>query len=220
MRYDWSTYLPSGVLLGSSILRYYGPRIPVEREASLANPTTDIHGLPPRPPLSPLSLFDTTIMASATPTKFVTLAKSLPTPLQTFFARWPPAAIVPEGHAPTQYQEARPNPFKVYKNPTTGKWQDPVYSQRRQAQLAQMAREHGVEHLLPETNKNAENRLAHRVEHGLRVKGTGVGQSVKGHIHERQMISKYVALAVAAAKCGCSAAGLSLLARILCWKTC
>lgn len=125
---------------------------------------------------------------------FIQLAKSLPAPLQRFFARWPPAAIVPEGAAPTQYQEARPNPFAAYKNPTTGKWQDPVYSLRRQAQLVQLAREHGVAHLLPETKKGVEYRLAHRVEHGLRVKGTGVGQSVKGHIHERQMISKYVGL--------------------------
>jgi hypothetical protein len=54
-----------------------------------------------------------------------------------------------------------------------------------------MAREHGVEDLLPETTKGTEYRLAHRVEHGLRVKGTGVGQKVKGHIHERHMIAKY-----------------------------
>ncbi|KAJ4170336.1 54S ribosomal protein L25, mitochondrial [Fusarium falciforme] len=53
-----------------------------------------------------------------------------------------------------------------------------------------MAREHGVEDLLPDTRKGTEYRLAHRVEHGLRVKGTGVGQKVKGHIHERHMIAK------------------------------
>ncbi|CAG9971685.1 unnamed protein product, partial [Clonostachys byssicola] len=70
--------------------------------------------------------------------------------------------------------------------------QDPVYSNRRQAQLVKMAREHGVEHLLPESKKGTAYRLAYRVEHGLRVKGTGVGQSVKGHIHERHMIAKYV----------------------------
>lgn len=129
---------------------------------------------------------------ASTSQNFIQLAKSLPAPLQRFFARWPPAAIVPEGASKTAFQEARPNPFKVYKNPMTNKWQDPVYSQRRQAQLVQMAREHGVEHLLPETRKGTEYRLAHRVEHGLRVKGTGVGQSVKGHIHERHMIAKYV----------------------------
>lgn len=129
-------------------------------------------------------------MASAT--KYIQLARTLPEPLQRFFARWPPAAIQSPGSAPTQYQEQRPDPFRFYKHPVTGKWHDPVYSYRRQAQLVQLAREHGVEDLLPETTKGAEYRLAHRVQHGLRVKGTGVGQKVKGHIHERHMIAKYV----------------------------
>lgn len=131
-------------------------------------------------------------MASAS--HYIQLAKSLPAPLQRFFARWPPAAIVPEGHPKTPYQEERPDPFRFVKHPNTGRWQDPVYSQRRQAELVKLAREHGVEELLPETNKGTEFRLAQRVEHGLRVKGTGVGQKVKGHIHERHMIAKYVGL--------------------------
>jgi large subunit ribosomal protein L25 len=59
-------------------------------------------------------------------------------------------------------------------------------------QIVKLAREHGVEELLPETTKGTEYQLAQRVEHGLRVKGTGVGQKVKGHIHERHMIAKYV----------------------------
>ncbi|CAI6056103.1 unnamed protein product [Clonostachys chloroleuca] len=121
---------------------------------------------------------------------YIQLAKSLPEPLQRFFARWPPAAIVPEGTPKTLYQERRANPFEFFKNPATGKMQDPVYSNRRQAQLVKMAREYGVEHLLPESKKGTAYRLAYRVEHGLRVKGTGVGQSVKGHIHERHMIAK------------------------------
>lgn len=129
----------------------------------------------------------------ASPSQLIQLAKSLPTPLQRFFARYPPAAIVPEGSPKTPSQESRPDPFRFYKHPVTGKWQDPVYSQRRQAELVKMAREHGVEDLLPDTRKGTEYRLAHRVEHGLRVKGTGVGQKVKGHIHERHMIAKYEA---------------------------
>ncbi|EFY92778.1 ribosomal protein MRPL25 [Metarhizium acridum CQMa 102] len=118
-------------------------------------------------------------MASAT--KYIQLARTLPEPLQRFFARWPPASIQSPGTAPTQYQEQRPDPFRFYKHPVTGKWHGP---------LVQLAREHGVEDLLPETTKGTEYRLAHRVEHGLRVKGTGVGQKVKGHIHERHMIAK------------------------------
>ncbi|KAK0389605.1 hypothetical protein NLU13_3180 [Sarocladium strictum] len=125
----------------------------------------------------------------ASTTNLIPLAKSLPAPLQRFFARWPPAAIIPEGTAPTRFQQERPNPFAFYKHPVTGKWQDPVYSQRRQAELVKMARENGVEELLPETKKGTEYQLAHRVEHGLRVKGTGVGQKVKGRIHERHMIA-------------------------------
>ncbi|PTD09995.1 Diphthamide biosynthesis protein 4, partial [Fusarium culmorum] len=102
----------------------------------------------------------------------------------------PPAAILPENAPKTRYQEDRPNPFRFYKHPVTGKWQDPVYSNRRQAELVKMARDNGVEDLLPDTRKATEYQLAHRVEHGLRVKGTGVGQKVKGHIHERHMIAK------------------------------
>ncbi|KAF5619690.1 diphthamide biosynthesis 4 [Fusarium sp. NRRL 52700] len=126
----------------------------------------------------------------ASTSQFIGLAKSLPAPLQRFFARYPPAAILPENTPKTRYQEERPNPFRFYKHPVTGKWQDPVYSQRRQAELVKMARENGVEDLLPETRKGTQYKLAHRVEHGLRVKGTGVGQKVKGHIHERHMIAK------------------------------
>ncbi|KAF4979907.1 hypothetical protein FZEAL_3988 [Fusarium zealandicum] len=126
----------------------------------------------------------------ASPSQLIQLAKSLPAPLQRFFARYPPAAIVPENAPKTRFQEDKPNPFRFTKHPVTGKWHDPVYSQRRQAELVQMARENGVEELLPETRKGTEYRLAHRVEHGLRVKGTGVGQKVKGHIHERHMIAK------------------------------
>ncbi|KJZ73600.1 hypothetical protein HIM_06933 [Hirsutella minnesotensis 3608] len=131
--------------------------------------------------------------AAPSSARFIQLAKTLPPPLQRFFARWPPAAILPEGAAaakPTPYQEERANPFRWVKHPQTGRWQDPVYSQRRQAQIVKMAREHGVEELLPETPKGTERQLAYRVEHGLRVKGTGVGQKVKGHIHERHMIAK------------------------------
>lgn len=55
-----------------------------------------------------------------------------------------------------------------------------------------LAREQGVEELLPFTSKGTEERIRHRVEHGLRVRGTGVGQHVKGHLHERMLATKYV----------------------------
>ena len=126
----------------------------------------------------------------------IQLAKSLPPRLLRFFARYPPAALQPKSSsgepAKTGYQLDTPNPFQQTKHPATGRWHDPVYSLRRQAELVKLAREHGVEELLPHTSKGTEERLRRRVEHGLRVKGTGVGQKVKGHKHERQMAVKYV----------------------------
>ncbi|KAK3372454.1 hypothetical protein B0H63DRAFT_484921 [Podospora didyma] len=122
--------------------------------------------------------------------KHVQLALSLPPRLRTFFARYPPAAILPTGAKPTAYQEETPNPFQSTKHPVTGNWHDPKYSLRRQAELVKIAREHHVEELLPFTPKGTEERLRKRVELGLRVKGTGVGQQVKGHKHERQLVAK------------------------------
>lgn len=128
----------------------------------------------------------------------VQLAKSLPPRLQTFLARYPSPSILPAGVDPetakTPYQQDTPNPFLPHKHPVTGVYHDPVYSLRRQAEMVKLARENGVEELLPFTPKGTLERLRKRVELGLRVKGTGVGQKVKGHKHERQMIAKLVAL--------------------------
>ncbi|TDZ30082.1 54S ribosomal protein L25 [Colletotrichum spinosum] len=119
----------------------------------------------------------------------IQLAKALPKRLQDFFARWPPASILPAHLVgqKTGFQEITPNPFKPQKHHRTGKWHDPYFSLRRQAELVKLAREHGVEELLPQTRKATEYSIAKRVEHGLRVKGTGVGQKVKGKIHERML---------------------------------
>lgn len=50
-----------------------------------------------------------------------------------------------------------------------------------------MARANGVEELLPFTVKGTDERIRRREESGLRVKGTGVGQKVKGKLWERTM---------------------------------
>ncbi len=92
-----------------------------------------------------------------------------------------------------------PNPFLPHKHPVTGKWQDPVYSLRRQAELVKLAREQGVEELLPFTTKSTEERIRKRVQLGLRVRGTGVGQKVKGHLYERMLPAKYVITTTATA---------------------
>jgi transposase-like protein len=80
------------------------------------------------------------------------------------------------------------------KHPVTGRWHDPVFSLRRQADLCKLARQHGVEELLPFSVKSSAERLRRRQENGLRVKGTGVGERVKGKESERQMKQKCVAL--------------------------
>ncbi|KAK1835587.1 hypothetical protein QBC39DRAFT_340628 [Podospora conica] len=114
----------------------------------------------------------------------IKLALSLPPRLRTFFARYPPQG------KQTAYQKESTNPFARTYLPVTGKWHDPKYSMRQQAELCKIAREHGVEELLPPSPKNSVTRLVKRVTLGLRVKGTGVGQKVKGHKHERHMVAK------------------------------
>jgi large subunit ribosomal protein L25 len=133
---------------------------------------------------------------AATAAQYIQLAKALPPRLQRFIARYPHASILPDARpaaqAQTAYQKATPNPFMPSRHPVTGRLHDPKYSLRRQAEIVKLAREHGVEELLPYTTKKTEVRLAKRIELGLRVRGTGVGQKVKGHKHERQIFKKYV----------------------------
>ncbi|KAL9137729.1 MAG: hypothetical protein Q9175_001076 [Cornicularia normoerica] len=145
--------------------------------------------------------------------EYVKLAQSLPPRLLRFFARYPPptssftnrapassisTSLNPSSFDPNASQEDNtasisppsppyPNPFQSQKHPTTGKWHNPVFSLRRQADLVKMARANGVEELLPYTTKGTEARIQERKEQGLRVKGTGVGQRVKGKSWERTM---------------------------------
>ena len=58
---------------------------------------------------------------------------------------------------------------------------------RRQKELVKLAHQHGVAELLPFTVKSPEEKFRKRVESGLRVKGTGVGQHVKGKAWERTL---------------------------------
>ncbi len=55
-----------------------------------------------------------------------------------------------------------------------------------------LARNYGVEELLPHTVKGTQERLRRRMENGLRVKGTGIGQKVKGKESERTLKGRYV----------------------------
>ncbi|KAL4865250.1 hypothetical protein BDV12DRAFT_174859 [Aspergillus spectabilis] len=80
-----------------------------------------------------------------------------------------------------------PNPFLPRKNFRTGKWIGPRFGLRRQAELVQMAAKYNVEALLPPGKKSTEYKETRRKEKGLQIKGTGIGQKVKGHKWERTM---------------------------------
>lgn len=78
-----------------------------------------------------------------------------------------------------------PNPFLPQKNYTTGRWRGAPVGLRRQAELVKLARSHGVEPLLPPGPKGTIYKQAKVLQQGLRVRGTGEGQQVKGHKWER-----------------------------------
>jgi large subunit ribosomal protein L25 len=129
----------------------------------------------------------------AAPNRYIELAKALHPRLLRFLAKYPPSQILPTTTRTNTIKDgAIANPFLPHKHPVTGNWNEPEFSLRRQAELVKLAREHGVEELLPFTSKGTEERIRKRVEEGLRVKGTGVGQKVKGHLHERMLAAKYV----------------------------
>ena len=140
--------------------------------------------------------------------EYVKLALTLPPRLLRFFARYPPPALTKSAissssfsTAPTtsssdpnasQIETAAPplpytNPFFKTKHAMTGSWHDPKFSLRQQADLCKIARTYGVENLLPPSTKASETRLQRRIEKGVRVRGTGVGQKVKGRRYERTM---------------------------------
>jgi large subunit ribosomal protein L25 len=132
----------------------------------------------------------------------IELAKTLPPSLIEFFRRFPPSdsyAIGPQRPSPlsgtpkaeeillasTPLSDPTYNPFQTWKNPITGRWRPPMFSLRRQAELVKKAMNYGVAELLPHTNKLPWVKAQKREEQGLRVKGTGVGQKVKGKEWER-----------------------------------
>ena len=150
--------------------------------------------------------------------EYIKLAQSLPPKLLRFFAQYPPpslshpsslassstltTALNTSSQDPSATQEEATiidqqnqtqkayNPFKSHKHPLTGSWHNPRFSLRQQADLVKLARNHGVEELLPYTPKKTDVRLRKREQQGLRVKGTGEGQKVKGKKEERTMKSR------------------------------
>lgn len=80
------------------------------------------------------------------------------------------------------------NPFLPHKR--FGKWEGPRYGLRQQADLMKLAIKYNVEKLLPPSRKSPEFKEKRRQERGLQIKGTGIGQKVKGHKWERTMESR------------------------------
>jgi len=156
-----------------------------------------------------------TVFAMVATIEYVKLAQSLPPRLLRFFARYPPPILSStSARAPgtttlntsssdsnASQEEASVieesirsskayNPFRAHKHPLTAVWQNSRFSLRQQADLIKLARHHGVEELLPYTPKKTDVRLRKREQLGLRVKGTGEGQKVKGKKEERTMKSR------------------------------
>lgn len=87
---------------------------------------------------------------------------------------------------PTNANGKKLHPFLPFRNPTTGNWHGPAYSLRRQSILFKLAQKHDVLPLMPLCPKHPEVKALRR-EEGLKLKGTGVGQRVKGHKWERTL---------------------------------
>jgi len=113
------------------------------------------------------------------------------TPTSVSLSPSPLASITTETQkvllAATPFADPNYNPFLPWRNPVTGRWRGARYGLRRQADLCKMARKHGVEELLPWSPKLSWVKEEKKELRGLRVKGTGVGQRVKGHLWERTM---------------------------------
>lgn len=80
-----------------------------------------------------------------------------------------------------------PNPFLPFRNPTTGRWSGARISLRTQADLVKLAKKANIEELLPPGRKSTAFKDARILKRGLRVKGTGEGETVKGHQWERRL---------------------------------
>lgn len=99
---------------------------------------------------------------------------------------WSPSAALLRSSADPNHS----NPFLPFRNPASGRWRGAVVGLRRQAELVKIAAAHGVEELLPPGPKASEYKAMRAEEKGLRVRGTGVGQRVKGHRWERTMAER------------------------------
>jgi large subunit ribosomal protein L25 len=150
--------------------KYTGESIPLTRTQKKSQQSNA--------PSSALAASTASITSSSDPNTPMLESTSTPPPETPSSAPVPPA------------DDLRPNPFLPWHNPKTGRWRGPPFSLRRQAELVKIAQKYGVESLLPAGRKSSAFKEARLLEKGLRVKGTGEGQRVKGHKWEREMPAK------------------------------
>ena len=97
------------------------------------------------------------------------------------------STTTPTVDAPLQIHTFPPNPFLPRKNTRTGRWSGARIGLRRQAELVKLAKKYSIEELLPPGRKSTAFKEQRILQRGLRIKGTGEGQKVKGHKWERKV---------------------------------
>lgn len=105
----------------------------------------------------------------------------LPTKLQTFFTRFPPAPLKTYAEKPTLTTAEDANPFLPNKHPITGRIHEPLYSMRRQSDLFKLAYKFGIQDLMP-TLGNGKKFFSEKQKESPILKGV---LYPKGHKWER-----------------------------------
>ncbi|KAK9450136.1 mitochondrial 54S ribosomal protein mL59 [Limtongia smithiae] len=77
----------------------------------------------------------------------------LPSLLSKFYLRFPPVPIQQYAIKPTLMTDPLRNPFLPAINPTTKRYQEPIFSLRQQSVLFKLARQFGLQDTLPPLNK-------------------------------------------------------------------
>ncbi|ODV86892.1 hypothetical protein CANARDRAFT_27255 [[Candida] arabinofermentans NRRL YB-2248] len=107
--------------------------------------------------------------------------EKLPSKLQRFFTRYPPAPFREYASKQTLHNAPDANPFIPNKHAVTGAVQDSVYSLRRQSDLYKLAYKYGIADLMP-TLRNDKKLFTEKYETKPTLKGV---LRPKGHKWER-----------------------------------
>ena len=162
-------------------------KLPQRLQNFFARYPPQIYSAAVRPPPSPEQ--QQAAAASPTPTNPDELTETPYTPNRDAKGnKRPDPTVFSPSRALLHTDPTHPNPFLPFKSPHSNRWVSPRVGLRRQAELVKLAIRYNVEALLPSGRKSTEFKETRRAERGgLAVKGTGVGQKVKGHKWERTM---------------------------------